>query len=239
MPTGGSWPYSRVSARRNCDDAIDRLGRRRRAQPKPDFPRPLRIRPRTTSHIAEEQQQGTATRDVCRISPAWSPPRSGLARLVRRFRAGMYTGSRKPAVDCARGDNKTCKRSGPARDPRCCAEVGWRGAGRGGGDSRWRSGAGGRAAFADRRAGRGESAARGSGGRARAAAEPQLAQLVAAAVAGSAVRAAAATSARLRSGAGRPTGARGQAPAAGPAGTGRRDRGALARALPRLRARVR
>jgi hypothetical protein len=44
MPTGGSWPYSRVSARRNCDDAIDRLGRRRRAQPKPDFPRPLRIR---------------------------------------------------------------------------------------------------------------------------------------------------------------------------------------------------
>ncbi len=112
MPTGGSWPYSRVSARRNCDDAIDRLGRRRHAQPKPDFPRPLRIRPRTTSHIAEEQQQGTATRDVCGISPAWSPPRSGLARLVRRFRAGMYTGSRKPAVDCARGDNKTCRLAG-------------------------------------------------------------------------------------------------------------------------------
>jgi len=112
MPTGGSWPYSRVSARRNCDDAIDRLGRRRRAQPKPDFPRPLRIRPRTTSHIAEEQQQGTATRDVCGISPPWSPPRSGLARLVRRFRAGMYTGSRKPAVDYARGDNKTCRLAG-------------------------------------------------------------------------------------------------------------------------------
>src|SRR5436305_15272247 len=79
MPTGGYSPYSRVSARRNCDDAIDRLGRRRRAQPKPDFPRPLRIRPRTTSYIAEEQQQGTATRDVCGISPAWSPPRGGLA----------------------------------------------------------------------------------------------------------------------------------------------------------------
>ena len=112
-------------------------------------------------------------------------------------------------------------------------------AGRSGGDPRWRPGDGGRAAFADRRAGRGESAARGSGGRARAAAEPQLAQLVAAAVAGSAVRAAAATPAGLRSDAGRPTRARGQAPAAAPAGAGRRDRRALARALPRLRARVR
>jgi hypothetical protein len=78
------------------------------------------IRPRTRSHIVEEQQQGTATRDVCGISPAWSPPRSGNKRC--QF-AGTLTGATglEPASSGVTGVPKRFQRVAPShRSARSC-----------------------------------------------------------------------------------------------------------------------